>query len=525
MSRQFELLVSAQNGYHYPPFLRDQPAPPEAQSYALRTLSELGRSPRASASADRVAALRRGALAASPLWGRDWLVPLRRAGAPEALGAADARAVRKFRAKGGWYVDPALGDDTVAARLGATWAALDVLEALGRLRDLSAADRAATVRWLRSRVRTGLPLDRSAALASSLRLLDEPVPAALTSIAAPGTGDWATLTPHGRADRLNDTYHYVLIQEAAGRRPDIDRATWEAVLREGADTLPYEQLYYLAHVVKAAGASREVFAPVVRRLEKERLDDGTVRDPAAYVGNPEASVFVERLRAVAGRPRTDPRLLAALDHDERSGNASQDGTERLSRAALRRLAGGDTGEDARVLCADSALLPRIVTRHNATQWQRTALNCADAGADIGSPEVREWKPSTPDTAVAAATVVVGLSDIGRRARGTFRIAAPDLRRWALRPERFAALYDYSLVVRAYALLDGALDAPLRAALRAGVTPYRGCPGLPDLYQVGAGDPACDLKTTWGVWTLDRQLRGAMGWGPGQGNEHRTGARR
>ncbi|WP_282702882.1 hypothetical protein [Streptomyces sp. CC219B] len=520
-------MVSRQNGYHYPPFLQEQPAGPEAQSYALRTLDELGRRPRTSASAARVASLRREALASSPLWGRNWLVPLRRAGASEALGAGDARAVKRLRARGGWYTDPALGDDTDAARLGATWAALDVLEALGELRDVPTADRDVTAKWLHSRAAKSMPLDQGAALASALRLLDRPVPHALTTVAAPRTDDWASLTPAGRTDRLNDTYHYVLIQEAAGRRPRIDRGIWEAVLREGAAGLPYEQLYCLVRVLKTAGSPDSLFAPVGRRLDEARIDDGTVRDPAAYLGNPDASLFVERLRALAGWSRRDPRLLAALDREEKAGNASREDTERLARAALRRVAsGGPTSEDARRLCADDAVLPTTVTENNATRWQRTALNCADAGVDIGAPEIGTWKPDTPGAVVAAATVTVGLADAGLHERGPTWMDARDLQPWARNPGRFPSLYDYSLVVRAYSLLGGVLDAELEEALGSGVTPYRGCPGLPDVYQVGDGDPACDLKTTWGVWALDRQLGGVMGWGPAAtGNGQRTGARR
>ncbi|PAZ13211.1 hypothetical protein CLM62_25250 [Streptomyces sp. SA15] len=517
--RQFDLLVSRHNGYHYPPFLRNQPAPPEAQSYALRTLSELGRGIRTSMSAARVASMRGEALAASPLWGRTWLIPLRRAGAAEALGASDVAAVEKLRTEGGWYVDPALGDDGDAARLGATWAALDVLKALGRPGPSVTAD------WLSSLAGEPRPLDERAALACALRLLGRPVPATLMDVDAPRTHDWATLTPNGRADRLYDTYSYVLIQEAAGERPDIDRRTWEEVLREGAATLSYEHVYFLVHTLKAAGSPESVFAPVVKRFESERLDDGTVRDPDTYVGNPDASLFVERLRALAGRPVEDPRLVAALDRDEKTGAVGQEAAERLSRAALRRVAtDGDVDGQAAHLCSDPAVLATTVTEQNATQWQRTALNCADAGTEIGAPRVRPWALDTPEAVVAAATVAVGMADAGQPGRIPAWITSEALEQWARHPARFVSVYDYALVVRAYSLLGGALDASLREALRHGVAAYRGCPGLPDLYQVGGGDTACDLKTTWGVWTLDRQLRGLMGWMPSRDGRSTYGKR-
>ncbi|WP_217209940.1 hypothetical protein [Streptomyces sp. AC550_RSS872] len=450
----------------------------------------------------------------SSLWGRDWLIPLRRAGADEALGAGDAAEVNKARAKGGWYVDSALGGDGDAARLGGTWAALEVLDSLGRLDDLPAADRAVTVAWLRSLAEKPRALDQSSALARSLKLLKEPVPRSLSRIAVPRTDDFADLTPDDRATRLADTYSYVLIQEAAGKRPTVNRRVWEPVLRDGAATLPYEQLYELVLVLKAAGSPKSVFAPVLKRLDGERLDDGTVRDPDAYLGNPDASLFVQRLRAVAGWSHEDPGLLAALEREEKSGDVSQEGAERLNRAALRKVtAGGDTSEQARHLCADPRVLPTTVTERNARQWQRTALICTDAGASTAAPTIGTWSADTPDGVVAAATVAVGLADSGHRDRVPSWITADALKQWARNPDRFTSVYDYTLVVRAYALLGGALDATLREALGRGVTPYKGCPGLPGLYQVGRGDDACDLKTTWGVWTLDRQLNGSMGWLP------------
>ncbi|WP_234390571.1 hypothetical protein [Streptomyces sp. MMG1533] len=520
-ARQFDVLVSKQNGYYYHPFLREQPAGPQAQSYALRTLSELGRDPKTSAASAQVASMRGEALETSPLWGRDWLIPLRRAGAGTALGAGDTAAVNRLRAKGGWYVDSALGDDSDAARLGGTWAALEVLDALGALDDLPAADRAVTVSWLRSLTTPTtkpLPLDEGSALARSLQLLHEPVPDAVTRIAAPRTDDFADLTPDARATRLDDTYSYTLIQEAAGKRPGVNRQVWEPVLRDGAATLPYEQLYELVHVLEAAGSPKTVFAPVLKRLDGERLDDGTVRDPDAYIGNPDASLFVQRLRALAGWSRKDPGLLAALGREEKSDDAGQEGAERLTRAALRKVtAGGGTGEQAEQLCADPQVLPATVTEQNATQWQRTTLNCTDAGAPTAVPKIDTWSPDTPDRVVAAATVAVGLADGGRRDSIPSWITADTLRHWAQNPGRFTSVYTYALVVRAYSLLGGALDAPIREALGRGITPYQGCPGLPGLYQVGGGDPACDLKTTWAVWTLDRQLHGAMGWLPAPKN--------
>ncbi|WP_073759788.1 hypothetical protein [Streptomyces sp. CB02923] len=513
-ARQFDLLVSKENGYYYHPFLRQSPAGPQAQSYALRTLTELGSSPKTSMDSAQAESFRQGALETSSLWGRNWMIALRQAGAGEVLGAGDAEAVNKTRNKGGWYVDSALGDEDDAARLGSTWAALEVLDALGRLDALPSADRSATLDWLRSLAAEPRPVDQSSALARCLQLLKEPVPGALTQAAAPRTDDFARLTPDARASRLADTYSYVVVQEAAGKRPAPDRKVWEPVLRDGAATLPHEQLYKLVHILKAAGSPKAVFAPVEKRLDGERLDDGTVRDPGAYLGNPDASLFVQRLRALAGWSREDAGLLTALEREEKSHDVSQESAERLNRAALRKVtAGGDAGEPARQLCADPRVLPGSVTEQNATQWQRTALNCADAGAPVGTPKIGSWHLDTPDRVVAAATVAVGLADSDHRDSIPAWITADALAQWARHPDRIDSVYGYVLVVRAYALLGGETDAALREALGRGVTQHKGCPELPDLYQVGGGDSACDLKTTWGVWTLDRQLHGAMGWLP------------
>ncbi|MET9294430.1 hypothetical protein [Streptomyces sp. NPDC003077] len=520
--------MSEQNGLYYHPFLREEPAGPEAESYALRTLSALGSEPKISSAGARVSSFRNGALEASPLWGRYWLIPLLRGGVSEVLGAKDARDVEKLRKKGGWYADPVLGDDGDAQRLGATWAALEVLEALGKLKELPDDEKELTVRWLRSLAGKPREFEEAGALARSLHLLGAPVPEALTRTKAPRMDDFAELAPDARATRLRDTYGYVLVQEAAGRRPALDRTAWEQVLAHNTEALDYEQLFYLVHVLKAAGTPTSAFAAVRKRLGGNQLDDGTVRDPSAYLGNPDASLFVERLRSVAGWRTDDPKLLTALEREEKSPDAGRDGAERLNRAALRAVAGDqDTSEAAGKLCADATVLPRQVTEQNATQWQRTALTCHDAGVTVQAPQIASWRLDTPERVAAAATVVVGLHDAGVEDAVPSWITADALADWAANPDRLTSVYDYALVARAHALLggnpdadgtddtddkgagNGKTDAAMRDALRRGITPYRGCPGLPDLYRIGGDDPGCDLKTTWAVWTLDRQLQGAL----------------
>ncbi|MDV9172920.1 hypothetical protein R6V09_22745 [Streptomyces sp. W16] len=512
----FQSLVSQTNGLYYHPFLREERGSAEAQAYALRILEETGAKPKVAVGAATAAALRSDALKTSALWGRYWLVPLRGAGAAAVLGRGDTQDVEKLRTGKGWYADPALGAKNDQGRLSATWAALEVEAATGTLGRLPAADKAATADWL-GRLADGTPrLDEAAVLARCLHLLGKPVPGSLTSVAAPDTSRFTQRPDDERATLLEDTYNYVLLQESAGKEPQVDRKTWQQALSHDVDSLDYDQLYSLVHILRATGSSKAEFSAVVRRLDQERMPDGTVRDPSSYLGTPDASLFVQRLRSVAGWPVRDKRLLAAVEEQADSQDAPRDGAARLNLAALRHSAGGEPlSPQEAALCRDPSTVPTTVTADNAAAWQRAAWNCAESGIPTPVPSGTRWSVDGLEGAQAAATLVVGLHQTGHKDRTPGWLTADVLSRWAADPGPRASVYDRALIVRAYLLLGGRADASMVRNLAAEFRAHRGCPGLPGLYRPD-DEPGCDLKTTWAVWELDKALDRKLGTLPSQG---------
>jgi hypothetical protein len=502
----FETLVSKQNGLFYHPFLRGHATSAQDQSFALRTLREARARPSVELTAAMRDEVRADALAVSAVWGRYWLIAFRDAGARGALTGADADAVERLRAPGGWYADPALGEEP-AQRLSATWAALEVLDAVGRL----PADgrREATARWLTSRAGQDTGLEEAGAIARSLRLLGKPVPQRLTALKAPSMADFGSLTPDQRAQRLLDTYGYVTLAEAAGIAVEVDRAAWRKALTDNADALEYDQLYYLARVLRAGGEDTGVLRPVVRRLERNRLADGRIGDPSSYVGTGDASLFVQLLRALAGGGARDVRLARAVREERASDDAPDDPVSRITRAALLRSAAGDpTPQDVRGLCADGSVVPSEVTQDNAVEWQRMAQLCEEAGAGTGVPRVTAWPVRTRQQIRDAAALVDGLTRLGTEKTPAW-VDTAALRQVAVAPDARTPLYEQAVAAHAYLRAGGKADAALLSALRQKQAGLRGCPGLPGLYRIGAGDESCDLKTTWAVRRLDRQLDGRL----------------
>ncbi|MYX28981.1 hypothetical protein GTY75_20495 [Streptomyces sp. SID8381] len=509
-------LISQTNGLYYHPFLREERGGPEAQSYALRALAETGAKPKVTVAARTAAALRSDALKSSALWGRYWLVPLRDAGAPGVLGRDDARAVEKLRSGKGWYEDPALDDGSDDGRLSATWAALEVEAATDSLDAVPAAGRAATVRWLGRLAHGDVPLEKAAVLARCLRLLGEPVPASLTAATAPDVSGFTERPEAERATLLEETYDYVLLQESAGRTPRVDRATWQQVLDHDVTALDHEQLYDLVHILRATGSPARSFSSVARRLEGDRLPDGTMRDPSSYLGTPDASLLVQRLRDLAGWPVRDERLLAAVEKQADAPDAPRDGATRLTVAALEHTAGGrDLTASQKALCQDPSTVPATVTSDNVRDWQRAVWDCADAGVPVPAPAVTRWDLDGLEGAQAAATLVVGLHQSGHEDRAPGWLTADRLEKWATEPGPRANVYDRALIVRAYLLLGGHPDESAVGRLAALVAAHRGCPGLPGLYRPD-DEPGCDLKTTWAVWELDKALDGKLGALPSPG---------
>jgi hypothetical protein len=512
----FQSLVSQANGLYYHPFLREERGSSEAQSYALRILQETGAKPKVSVGATTAAALRSDALKTSALWGRYWLVPLRGAGVTRVLGHGDTKDVERLRTGRGWYEDPALGAKSDQGRLGATWAALEVEAATGTLVRLPAADKAATADWL-DRLADGRPrLDEAAALARCLHLLGKPVPGSLTSVAAPDASGFTERPDDQRATLLEDTYNYVVLQESAGKQPHVDRKTWRQVLSHDVGSLDYDQLYDLVHILRATGSSQGEFSAVTRRLEQERMPDGTVRDPSSYLGTPDASLFVQRLRSVAGWTVRDKRLLAAVEEQAGSQDAPRDGAALLNLAALKHSAGGaPLSRQEEALCRDPSTVPTTVTADNAAAWQRAVWDCAESGVRTPVPSVTRWSVGDLEGAQAAATLVIGLHQAGQEDRTPGWLTADALTRWAADPGPRASVYDRALIVRAYLLVGGRADASMVRDLAGEFRAHRGCPGLPGLYRPD-DEPGCDLKTTWAVWELDKALDRKLGALPSQG---------
>lgn len=509
---------------YYHPFLRTKPAGVEAQSYALRTLAEIGPRPHLSLDREGQDAVRADALDASALWGRYWLIPFRNADATAALTEHDNDALRKLRDRRGFYSDPEFPGTDDATRLGATWTAVETMAATRSLTTLSGPERRATVEWLEALAARTDDLSAAGVLARTLGLLGAPVPARLVAMKAPDMKGFAALDGQQRLDRLNDTFGYVQVRQAAHRKPALDAAAWREVLKHNVETFDYEQLYYAVHIVRAAGASGDAFTAVRERLDANRLDDGTIRDPDAYQGSVDASLWVARLRRLGGLPTGDPDLLRALEQPAEpssQGSAADDAAEQLHRAALFTLL-GRTGKKTAAdradtsACSDdssadpeSRLLPATVTSANAGQWQRLATECAEAGAEVGVPEAGRWSTNTPEDIAAAAALVLGLHDAGLAERTPDWLTPELFSPWARNAQRLGSVYDYAQVVRAYLLLGGSGTPELRTAVKEYVRPYRGCPELPDLYRIGGDDPGCDLKTTWAVWALDRQVPGLV----------------
>lgn len=506
----FQELVSSQNGLYYHPFLRNEPAGVEAQSYALAALEETGPAPRVSLDAQEQSLLHEEAVAMSALWGRYSLIVFRRAGAAGVLGPSDVEAVRRLRREDGLYQDPDLDSRDAAALVGSTWAALEVLHAMGALDDLHADAISATAGRLRGLADTTEDLSEAGALATSLRLLSQPVPEHLRRLKAPSMERFTSLGTDERTARLVDTYGYVQVRESSGRHPALDTAAWRQVLRHNADTLDYEQLFYAVHVLRSARSGDPALDAARRRLEGNRLANGTVRDPDAYSGSLDASLWVERLRSLAGWPTRDRRLMLALDDTARSAGRGPDQDEGRTRAALRRLAGPPGRPAVSPECEDRHLLPAPLTADNAALWQRGTMECVEAGGSVPVPDVRRWRLNTPPRVAAVAALVVGLRSARHGDATPDWVTAKTLAPWARSPAQFTSVYDYTQVVRAYLMLGGDLGDGLRSALGRGVGPYKGCPGTPDFYRTGGPDPGCDLRTTWAVWALDRQTRGALG---------------
>ncbi|MCW2641272.1 MAG: hypothetical protein JWP76_3578 [Dactylosporangium sp.] len=496
VAHELSALLSTKNGLYYPPFLRNEPAGPEDNSYAIRIRSLLGDTPQLSLSGKTAAFFHDEAVAASPLWGRMWLAPLASSGSPGVLADTDVAAVRAMRTDGGWFSEPdSPRPDTPEYRAAATAAALEVLRSRG---PIAASDRQVTLAWLDTASRSHPALPVAADLARSYRLLDAPVPAPLAALPRPPARTFAGLGPQARYEYLLEAYSYASLTAAAGGKAELDRAAWQHVLEHNTRSLGYRDLYYLVVVASAAGTPVPAFAGVRARIADNTLPDGAVRDPDAYVGSPEASLYALRLRALAGESTRDTRLADALRKASAEHQASAGPYERLVTSSTLHLAGAAAGPE---LCRSPDAVPTAVTQDNVEAWSRAALACVDSGAKVSVPGVAAWPLDDPAGVTAASTLVTGLTDSGHPHTAPSWISAQALRPWATNPERLGSTSGYATTVRAYLLLGGRFDQELRDGIRQGIDDRHGCPQLPSLYQADGTEPACDLKATWAVWKL------------------------
>jgi hypothetical protein len=512
VGRELAVLKSSQNSLYYQPFLRGETAGPESNSFATLIRSEISDTVPLHPDAQRSAFFRSEAISVSPLIGRAWLIPLATAGAKGLLNSSDATAVRRLRTPGGWFKDPgtASADDTETNRVAGTLAALQVLQAQG---GVSAADRAATLPWLRATAASHTALDGTAGqLALSLRLLGSPVPEALTALRAPSVADFGSLTGSQRYQALTGSYAYALIQRSAapGGAAKLDPAAWTQVLAHNADTLGYADLYDTVVVAHAAGAAAAAFDPVRARLAADTLPDGSVRDPDAYIGDPEASLYVLLLRGLAKEPTTDPALVTALGTAESDPHVSGDPVAKLITDATRSL-GGDRQATAQASadCRATGVVPADVTVESVETWGRLTRACHAIGLSVPVPSSTPWGLADAQHVTAAATLVTGLTDAGLAGRRPGWITAAALLPWAEHPERLPSSRSYAIVVRAYLAIAGdRADPAVSSIVHRNIDARRGCPGFPDLYQADSAD-GCDLVTTWTVWRLLLDLDGRL----------------
>ncbi|MFG2559569.1 hypothetical protein [Streptomyces sp. NPDC048496] len=509
VTQELSLLVSTQNGMYYPPFLRDEPAGPESNSYAMRLKTLLGPKPQLGLSAKSGAFFRQEAIGTSPLWGRSWLAPLASAGAADLLTASDAAALRSMRTPQGWFSEPGnQHPDDGPYRAAATAAALEALAASGGITE---DDRTLTLPWLKQAAEAGdgLALSEAADLARGFRLVGASVPQMLVAVRAPSISDFTTLGEKERYQALLDAYNYAVLTQAAGVPSKLDTKLWAKLVQHNAASLDYRDLYYAVTVAQAAGTPSDSYAAVRNRVTADTLPDGTIRDSTAYAGSPEASVYGLRLRALAGESTRDSTQAAALRKIAAEPQISADLHVRLTIAAALKLASGaePTAADS-ALCHSAQAVPTAVSPENAEAWSRAALACADMGVSTPQPQAAAWSLDDPAKVTAAATVVTTLSDTGHSGSVPQWVTAAELRSWAANPERLPSVSAYATVVRAYLVVGGSMDSEIGEAIDRGMEAHRGCAQLPSLYRADPSQSGCDLKATWSAWKLTL-LRGGQ----------------
>jgi hypothetical protein len=166
-------------------------------------------------------------------------------------------------------------------------------------------------------------------------------------------------------------------------------------------------------------------------------------------------------------------------------------------AAGARASGSAPSPELVILCGSASVVPQEVNQANVAEWRELTTICHEAGVPTAVPTVTEWPISGTDQVVAAATLVVGLTDSHHADRIPSWVTATSLRA-ALDQlaERLPVLAEADLV-RAYLTLAGAATAAT-ADIRNRADRLLGCTDLPSLYRASPADIECDLRASWAL---------------------------
>lgn len=486
---ELSLLTSSVNNLTYPPYLRSEPAPAPDQGYDARTAALLGTRTTPSVAAARRTRLEKDASQFGPISGRWLLLPLGVGFKPYTGALNPAQSLGR---SDGSFVEPGANGRADVAE---TTARMVELATAADDRALTNALRGRTANWL-SRAAHSSTLAVAAPAAEALRLLLGHKVSTTARFRAPDTSDFSHLDDGRRAALLDDTYDYVRLRHAEGRRPDVDADVWLHVLDANVSTAEAPELFELTAVLRGAGVPRERLSTITQRLEANHLPNGLYRDPSMYAGDPSTTMFALALRHQAGESMADTRLAdgasKAVRQQPRAGGALKFVLGSL--AALTR--GGDATSAARGFCAKQ----QTVGIAEVPSWTFEALTCRLDGVPIAMPSLVPWSTRDAHGIVEAAHVVVALDDLHRLGDVPAWLrdavaAAPQ----TLDPARLGGLRNAVVVLAAIRALHGTVAPVVANGLSRYAARSLGCPGYPDLYRALPDDPfGCDLATTLAV---------------------------
>lgn len=486
------VLRSPTNGLIYPPYLRVEPTTVEEVAAAVETEKSLGETPEISSSSTRVTAFRGEALEVSPLFGRLWLSSLDAAGAG-VLNERDAAALKGMRQPGGYYQDPGRGATSVRGRLADTEAALRVLS---QLRSSPSQDGEKTVQWATSTCTDVADFQSAVYCANIFTELGKrwKSPASIAGERSPQQPD-----PHSageqRAKALDAAYWYVQWEKMQHVAPRLTQGNWKKLLRANAKSVSFTELQHLTQVAIGVGVPAADLSQVRARLNRDRLLDGSFRDPNNYQGDVTSTFNLMTLMKSRGMSTQDSALAKSVQRA--ISNPRIDAATRVVGRAAEVLSGGPPNtEQSNSDCQNAAQSAGTVTGKTVLGWQTIAQACRFLGTPISVPlPMTSWDTRSADGLAAAATLVVTYFSNGQRreAASAYR-RLPPLHDWVRHPGRSSSLRDQSSILQAYLDFGGRLTAAERGSIENSMTTLRGCPDLPDLYRADAV-ASCDLPTT------------------------------